>query len=162
MGVPLRKERSFFEEYVGTCFVAACVKLTETYFSVPAVKAEHYLAADLVTPFEVAAFIQFTADSVDVKLTLALEKNFAIAFYNKMVGENETQLTDDVLDCLGELTNTIYGMAKAPLVDKGHSFSSARPEIIRDLTTHFKGRKSLEIRFRVDNENPNFSLILSV
>lgn len=162
MGAPVLKERSFFEEYVGTCFIDACVKTTETYFSMPASKTDHTIAADHKVDYPVGAYINFTADLINVQLTLAFNKEFSIEFYNKMLGENKTEFNDDVLDCISELTNIIYGLAKAPLVNLGHSFSPARPKATNDINSVLLGKKSLEIKFKLNRETPQFSLILSI
>lgn len=162
MGIPMQKERSFFEEEVGASFIQACVKTIETYLSIAPFKVQHTMAYDLQVNYEVGAYLRVTVDKKDVQLTIAFEKDFSISVYNKMLDEKKTQVNEDVLDCLSELTNIIYGLAKAPLVNKGHLFSAGRPVSTTELNSILKGRGSLEVKFCVDKKEPQFSLIFSL
>jgi chemotaxis protein CheX len=162
MGAPAIKGRSFFDQYVGTCFINACIKTTSAYLSTPPVESDHNIAADLSVPYEAGAYLEFVADKTPVQFTLAFDRKCAVALYNQMLGESRAEIDDDILDAMGELSNMIYGAAKAPLVDQGHSFSQARPKAITNIDSILKGKKSLIIRFIVDGGSSGFGLILSV
>ena len=113
--------------------------------------------------FPVAGLLNFEADGLHLQMMLAFEQDLILKIYKQMVGDELTEINSDILDCIGELTNTVYGFAKAPLVDQGHVFSLARPKSTQDLNSVLIGKKSLEIPFRTSlTAEKEFSLILSI
>ncbi len=162
MGAPKISDRSFFEEEVGLSLFEAAAKTVESYFGMRPAKSNPILAMDLVVPFEAGGLILFQADGTAVQMILGFEKNFLFELYFKMLGDRVTEINGDLLDCAAELTNIVYGYAKAPLVNKGHSFAPGRPEGTQDLNSRLKNKKSLEIPFQIQPDKKTFSLILSV
>ncbi|MBY0515776.1 MAG: chemotaxis protein CheX [Bacteriovoracaceae bacterium] len=57
------------------------------------------------------------------------EKTF-LNIISKMLGESYQELTQDIIDGAGEITNMIFGQAKAVLNDKGYGIQMAIPTVI--------------------------------
>jgi chemotaxis protein CheX len=162
MGAP-KLQPSFFEEEVGIKLIDAAVKTIESYFGAKPIECPYLIAENLKVHYPLAGVIEFEADGLKVQMLLAFEKEMVLKVYERMLGETLTEITNDVLDCVGELTNTVYGYAKAPLVDKGHSFSMARPHTTYGVNEKLIGKKTLEIPFRVhETAEKEFSLIISL
>jgi chemotaxis protein CheX len=154
---------SFFEDYVGQCFIQGAIKTIESYFGALPIVHQHLIAKDLTTPYEVAGKVTFEADGIKVQMLLAFREEMIIRIYNQMLGVEHTSINDELKDCAGELTNTVYGTAKAPLVDQGHKFALALPSSVTDVNVQLAGKKSLELPFSTTPGTPKeFSLILSI
>lgn len=163
MGEPKLVTKSFFDEKVGKCFIEATIKTLESFVGAkPTFSDKHQLASNLNLEYDIAGKIQFEADGMQVQLVTAFKKEVIFFIYEKMLGSPINDLNADVQDCVGELTNIIYGYAKAPLVNDGHSFSMAKPIPELNVNSLFKDKKSLEIPFEVNNIKRGFSIILSV
>lgn len=163
MGEP-KLEPSFFEEEVGVNLIEAAIKTIESYFGAKPIECPYVISNNLNVSYPVGGIINFEADGLHVQLLLAFEKNLILKVYEQMLGEKANDINDDVLDCLGELTNTVYGYAKAPLVNQGHKFSMAIPSHTKNLNQSLLNKKSLEIPFRISSaaEAKEFSLIISL
>lgn len=154
---------TFFDEAVGHAFIAAAIKTVEAYTGAKsAFNRKHQIAKSLNVEYEVSGIIHFKADGLDVQMMLAFKKEIILHVYEKMLSVVEPEINDDVQDCVGELTNVIYGYAKAPLVDEGHSFSMAQPKTVRNVNEQLINKKSLEIPFKINGFDRGFSLILSL
>lgn len=162
MGAP-KLTVSFFDEAVGHAFIAAAVKTVEAYTSAKSeFNKKHKIAKDLEVEYPVGGFLNFHADGLKVQMTLAFKKEVILHIYEKMLSSPAPEINDDVRDCIGELSNIVYGYAKAPLVDSGHDFSMAAPSITTDVNGILKSKKSLEIPFVIQGYERGFSLILSL
>ncbi len=162
MGAP-QLSVSFFDESVGHAFIAAAIKTIESYTQAKSeFNKKHQIAKDLQVEYPVAGYLNFEADGLKVQMTLAFKKEVILHIYEHMLSTTVTEIDEDVKDCIGELSNIVYGYAKAPLVDMGHKFSMAVPSLTSDLTTLLKNKKSLEIPFKIHDYERGFSLILSL
>ncbi len=63
-------------------------------------------------------------------VTISFEKSTLLAIVSKVVGTSLTDLDDMALEGVGELSNMIYGTARAKLNDKGWKFQMALPTVI--------------------------------
>ena len=162
MAAPKIPNRSFFEEEVGQSFIDASIKTIESYFGATPTMGSYRFAQNHHVPYEIAGMIHFEANHDKVQMMLLFERPFARELYEKMVGQAAGDDDADLLDCSAELTNILYGYAKANLVDQGHSFSRARPEGVKDPNQHLQGKKSLEIPFQVKGSSAHFSIVISI
>lgn len=156
-------ERSFFDERVGQHFIDATRKTIELYFGQTPQLHPPRLSNEDPSTYDVAATVRFHSHEVEASMVLAVRKDFAIQLYEHMVGDKVADLSGDVADCMGEMANVIYGMAKAPLVDQGFEFPMSRPSTTLDPKSIFAGAKWLELPFHMGSpaEKP-FALVLVV
>lgn len=102
----------------------------------------------------VAGIIGMVSSGAKGQLTLAFEKDAALAVVNKLLSENHTELDNVVLDGIGELTNIVYGAAKTVLNERGYAFQMAIPMVIEghDAVIPMHSGTTLVLPFVVDNE----------
>jgi len=62
---------------------------------------------------------------------LSFDKPAILEIVSNMLGEEFPEITDDVEDAVGEITNMIVGGAKRVLAEKGYKFNLAIPTIIK-------------------------------
>lgn len=160
--MPINRMRSFFDEPVGVAFSNALKQTVEMYFGHVPARSKPQIGQHMKLPYQVAGLIRFTSHEVDGAMVIAFREKTICQIYGSMVGEdNVTAITSEVEDCVGELANTVYGLAKAPLVDKGYQFPMGRPEVVRDVDAIVGPYKSLELPFHFDGDK-DLCLILVV
>ncbi|MBX2986841.1 MAG: chemotaxis protein CheX [Bdellovibrionaceae bacterium] len=153
--------RSFFDEPVGLAFIQAVRQTVEMYFGERPIMTRPVITKDLQVGYDVAGVINFTSLDVEGSMVIAFRREFILKIYAHMLGESATDITPEVEDCVGELTNTIYGLAKAPLVDQGYRFPMGLPQVLRQVNKEFEASKCLELPFRFDSDK-ELSLVLVV
>lgn len=156
-------ERSFFDERVGTHFINAVKQTVLAFFGEEPRMHEVKITNNIDSGFQLAAAMPFHSHEVEASMVIATRAPFALALYENMIGEKLEALTPDVDDCIAELSNMVYGMAKAPLVNEGFEFPMSRPTTTRDPASVLKNQKCLVLIFRAGtDEGREFALILAV
>ncbi len=80
---------------------------------------------------DVIGVIGMTGNQISASLALVFPKNALLKIVGNMLGEEFTELDDDIVDAVGELTNMICGGAKNELAELGYTFEMAIPSMIR-------------------------------
>lgn len=80
---------------------------------------------------EVAGVVGMVSKQYKATLTLSYPKPAILSILENMLGEKYTDITEEVFDAVGELTNMIYGSAKGTLNDMGYDFEMAIPTVIK-------------------------------
>ncbi len=107
---------------------------TQVTFGKPTIENNYVLRG------QVAGIVGMTAPPLRGQLTLSFPKNAILLIIENMLGEKNTEITQEVCDAVGELTNMIYGTAKTSLNQLGYNFEMALPTVIHgEFTTDFKG-----------------------
>ena len=63
-------------------------------------------------------------------LTVSFEKEAAFHILKAMLDEEYTEINEEVGDAIGEVTNQVYGWAKAKLNQLGYAFEMAIPMVV--------------------------------
>ncbi len=79
---------------------------------------------------EVAGIIGMVAGGAKGTLIICFSTKSAFKIIENMLGEVHTDLTPEVTDAVGELTNMIYGSAKTTLNKMGYEFEMAIPTVV--------------------------------
>lgn len=79
---------------------------------------------------DVTGVIGMAGEKVTGSMAIIFPSACATRIVSSMLGEEFTEVNDDVLDCVGELTNMISGGAKAKLGEMGYKFEMATPSMI--------------------------------
>jgi chemotaxis protein CheX len=155
---------SFFNEKVGQCFIKATTKTIESYFGKAPLKMQPMLTgAPRSVNYGVAGVMNFQCHDVRASMVVAFEEHFALQIFETMVGDKLEKINPDVIDCISELTNIIYGAAKSPLSEIGYNFPMARPETTVEVAAYLKNSKYLELPFHVQIEHgKEFALMFVV
>ena len=80
---------------------------------------------------DVTGIIGLACETAQGSLVLVFPKATILEIVSSMLGEKFESVTQDVLDCVGELTNMISGGARASLVKVGLKFEMAIPTMIQ-------------------------------
>lgn len=112
---------------------------------------------------EVAGIIGMVAGDMKGTLLLTFTRESVFTILQNMLGETYTDLTPEVKDAVGELTNMIYGAAKATLNQMGYKFEMALPTVITGQfdIANFHSGITLSIPFQVE-PGKNFYIEISV
>ncbi|NCN27161.1 chemotaxis protein CheX [bacterium] len=88
-------------------------------------------------PFDIASIISLQSNAFVGTITLCYPANVFLHIMSKMLGEEFTEITEDLEDGASELLNIIFGQAKRVLTNEGYVIEKAIPTIIRgkDLRT---------------------------
>ncbi len=86
--------------------------------------------AETCTTGDISGIISIGSDTFSGSMALIFEKSLALKVYSNMVGDDKSEIDNDVKDAIMELTNIIFGNAKRDLNVIGHSIKPAIPSII--------------------------------
>jgi chemotaxis protein CheX len=89
----------------------------------PSVKTDRKASGD------VTGVIGFAGDKKG-SFTISLKNTSVLSIYNAFTGEGQTEVNDEVIDAVGELTNIISGQTRLELEKIGYNISASLPTII--------------------------------
>ena len=78
---------------------------------------------------DVSGLIEFKSPPFAGSIYIHLPKEILFHVYEQMVGEKYTELSKDVLDSIGEISNMAYGVAKGKLNPLGFEFNMSIPKV---------------------------------
>lgn len=107
------------------------------------------------TKGDIAGMIGMLSGTMKGTITISFEAGAAYEVIKNMLGEEHTELNDDVADAVGELTNMIYGNAKTTLNKLGYGFDMAIPTVIQGpykITSYHDGA-TLVVPFQIPRGN---------
>ena len=161
MGAP-KLEVTFFDKVVLDAFIDATKKTISTYFGGQnPVKQNHNMGQGIKVDYAIAGVVKFQTPDVNGTLLVAFENRFILKVFESMLGEKADSINKDVEDCVGELTNILYGFAKSHLGNLGYQCSMARPFVTREPNKELLNLKALEMTFKITKDK-ELSLILCI
>ncbi len=83
------------------------------------------------TTGEVSGVIDFETKDFRGSVYIHFPSEVLIKIYNQLVGENQTELTPEVVDCIGEISNMAYGVAKGKLDPLNLQFTMSLPKPVK-------------------------------
>jgi chemotaxis protein CheX len=140
------------------------VKTTITTMTSLQITAEKpYADSPLQIQTEIAGVVGITSNENRGLLIISFSKEAILAVHNTMLGETETELSQSVVDVVGELSNMIYGASKSELNKMGYNFQMAIPTIAKGTFEITNKSKSLTIMmpFKI-NDQHKFMVAVSV
>lgn len=79
---------------------------------------------------DISGIIGIVSESFNGSVVITFPEETFLKVMSNMLGENFTEVTKDIIDGAGELTNIIFGQAKITLNDKGYGIKTAIPSVI--------------------------------
>src|SRR5690554_2636516 len=79
---------------------------------------------------DVSGLIGMVGPQTKGSFSISFEEGLAIEIMYKMLGEKPSEINDDVIDMVGEITNMVTGGAKRILGEKGFDFEMASPIVV--------------------------------
>lgn len=80
---------------------------------------------------DVSGIIGMASSTISGSMAIVFSKSSVLQIVSSMLGEEYKEVNQDVLDCVGELTNMISGGARAGLAKLNMKFEMAIPSMIQ-------------------------------
>ncbi|MBN8537048.1 MAG: chemotaxis protein CheX [Deltaproteobacteria bacterium] len=139
-------------------FVDGVSKTLQTMANTTVTLGKPFVEPKFAARGEIAGVVGLVSNDWKATLTLSFPKASILLILENMLGEKYPDITDEVHDAVGELTNMIYGSAKASLNEMGYSFEMAIPTVIKGqfVMLHHTKSATLIIPFKLANESEFF------
>lgn len=138
-----------------TPFVDATLNVVKTMASTEAVPGKPVKREDSRTQGEISGLIGMAGEQLSGNMILSFEKSTILAIVNRMLMESYTEIDDEIVDAVGELTNMITGGAKRSLSESGYQFSMATPIMVVGKGTELKQLSSCSPIVSIPFETPD-------
>ena len=113
-----------------TPFVDSAKNVLKTMATVEANADEYLIKKDSKTFGDVTGVISLTGAKANGSLIISFQGALILKIVSNMFMEEITELTSEVSDAVGELTNMICGNAKTNLTSLGFAFDMATPFVL--------------------------------
>ena len=121
-------------------FLSAAVKVLEIQASTKSEAGAVELKGKNQNPVcVVSGVIGITADAFNGSVVIGFPKETFLGIMSRMLGEEYTSISKDIVDGAGELTNIIFGQAKAELNQKGYGIKMAIPSVVSGVGHEIHG-----------------------
>ncbi len=141
-------------EYVNP-FLNGTVNVLKTMAFVEPKPGKPYVKKDKKAIGDISGIIGLTG-STKGAVVVSFSKECALKVISSMMGEEYSELTDEVRDAVGEITNMISGDARRALSELGANFEAGIPTVIvgkgHEITSMGKGA-CLAIPFKIDGKD---------
>ncbi len=138
-------------EYVNP-FLKGTINVLQMMAMVEPKPGKPFVKQDRKSSGDITGNIGLTGTTKGV-VVVSFSKECALKVISSMMGEEYQDLTDEVRDAVGELTNMISGDARRALAELGASFEAGIPTVVvgkgHEITTMGSG-PCLAIPFQVD------------
>jgi CheY-specific phosphatase CheX len=131
---------------------AICVGVQDTLSMMAQVKAvfeKPTIEMVWKTQGDVTGVIDFETTNFRGSLYIHFPSEVLIKLYNTMVGESLTTVSPEVVDCIGEISNMAYGVAKGKLDPLKLNFSMSLPKSMKTTELKRMAAPHLLIPFKV-------------
>ncbi|MFH1550545.1 MAG: chemotaxis protein CheX [Planctomycetota bacterium] len=128
-------------------FVESTTEVFATMLHCTPKRGQMRLGTDSEGSFCISAIIGLTGTAKG-SVEMSFPDATALAVSNRLVGEEHTEVNDNVIDALSEMVNMVSGSAKAKFA--GHRINISLPTVVRGKdhqVNHPKGTKSLVVPF---------------
>lgn len=126
----IETKKTFNTDFINP-FLNATLHVLKVQANVVAVPEKIYLkkSGDSLSG-DISGFIGLVSDSFNGSVVISFPQQTFLKIMSEMLGETYTELTKDIIDGAGEITNMIFGQAKTVLNDKGYGIKIAIPSVI--------------------------------
>ncbi len=135
-------------------FLNAAIRVLEMMAFVKAVPGKPFLKQDKLSRGDISGIIGLTGSKRGA-VVFSLSKEAALKIVSSMLGQQYTEMNDEVRDAVGEMTNMIAGDARRELAEKGHVFEAGIPTVIvgkgHEISSMVK-EPTIAIPFKIDND----------
>lgn len=110
-------------------FLQATISVLKTMASVNPIAGKPYINKENSAKGDISGIVGFTG-ATEGSLCISFSKECILFIVSKMLGEEKTEINEDVKDAVGELTNMISGDSRRRLEELGYHFLGAIPSVI--------------------------------
>ena len=111
-------------------FLNAVIKTLDVQCSMKASAGKPVLRGEAVPTIAIASVLALSSKGFSGTLVIGFPKTVFLKVYESMLGESQTDITEETQDAAAELLNIIYGLAKVELNLIGHTFDRALPTVV--------------------------------
>lgn len=145
-------------------FLEGVKKTFETMASTPILAEKASVTVKSETSAAVIGNIGMVSGDMRGFINICFDESTACKVYENMLGESHQSVNNEVADAVGELTNQVYGTAKATLNQMGYAFEMALPSVILGVfrSSSPGGVATLVLPFKLKDSNHRFTVEVSV
>ena len=160
--VPIIKNPLLDKDFINA-FIDGVSKTLSTMAQTEIFCGKPYVETKFNVPGDVAGMVGMVAPPLKGILIISYSKEAIFTIVENMIGEKHTEISKDVGDAVGELTNMIYGSAKTTLNQRGYKFEMAIPTVVKGqfLATKQQDGATLVVPFTLSNQT-TFCIAITV
>ena len=130
------------------------IETLKTMAQVSGLFEKSYVERNWKAPTEVSVYIALESPPCYGQVRFHFSKNVIKQLHKKMMNEEVAPDSNEIIDCIGELSNMCYGYAKAKLNRQGYQLRMALPHPgkTEDLPPLISKHPHIIIPFKVFNE----------
>ncbi|MBB1273952.1 chemotaxis protein CheX [Psychromonas sp. SR45-3] len=137
-------------------FLSSFINVLKTMAMLDIKPGRPSLKKDTVARGDVSGLIGMVGPTTSGSFSISFEKELALNVFEMMVGEKIEDISADITDMVGEITNMVAGGAKRQLGEKGFEFDMATPIVVtgenHSISHQVNGSKVL-MPFKSDKGN---------
>lgn len=111
-------------------FITSTVRVIATMAAIQPLPGRPRIKSDQRSYADVTGIIGLLGEGVEGTMAISFAEGCILRVVSNMLGEEITDLNNEIEDAVGELTNMISGAARAELEIRGYSFRMAIPSVI--------------------------------
>ena len=145
-------------------FLSSFINVLQTMAMLEIKPGRPSLKKDAIARGDVSGLIGMVGPTVSGSFSISFEKELALNVFQLMVGDTVEDISEDIIDMVGEITNMVAGGAKRQLGEKGFEFNMATPIVVtgpsHSITHQVDGSKVL-MPFKSDKGNAYIEICFS-
>lgn len=123
-------QNPLFDKNLINAFVESVIKTLTDTAQTKVTPGKPLIEQKSASKGEIAGIIGMLAGGMKATLLLSFKKEATFEILQNMLGETYTEVTPEISDAVGELTNMIYGGTKTTLNKLGYNFEMAIPTVV--------------------------------
>lgn len=113
-------------------FLEATISVLKTMAFVEPIPGKPYIKKGTSAIGDVSGIVGITGET-EGSLCITFSKSCILHIISKMLGEEQKEITDEVKDAVGELSNMISGDSRRRLQEIGHTLGGAIPSVVSGI-----------------------------
>ncbi len=134
-------------------FVTSTINVIQTMAQFQVTPGKPYVKTDNLSSGVVSGIIGLAGDKYAGNMVVSFDEGSVLSIVSKMLMEEFKEVSNDVVDAVGEMTNMICGGAKGLLAEKGMKFDMATPVMVKGekmRLTQLGGAPVLVVPFEIE------------
>jgi len=111
-------------------FLSSFINVLQTMAQIDIKPGRPSIKKGAIAHGDVSGLIGMVGPTAKGSFSISFDKPLALSVFRLMVGEEIEDISDDITDMLGEITNMVAGGAKRQLGEKGFEFNMATPVVV--------------------------------
>jgi chemotaxis protein CheX len=143
-----------FDLFIVNSFIDATIKVLETMAQTPVVKDSLYLKDASKSSGDISAILAIHSSKHRGSMAISFSKECFLGVLNRMLGEDNKEITPENADAAAELCNQIFGLAKKEVNATGNNdLQPAIPSVVTGVNHKIQHKTSgpcITVKFKTD------------